>query len=162
MPRILCDSCFWFGLCDPHDPYHLSSKDWFEYFEGLYNLELVIPFPSMYETLRTEFCKRESGMADFNRAFEKYGVLIPDNLYRENAFEFVRSKANTQTRHFSFVDAVLRAIILDVNVNVDAIVTNNRGDFDDVANQSHIEVMSLIDNVTFGKKRRSIYIILSI
>lgn len=81
--RVICDSCFWFALCDETDSYHLAAIDYLNLFEQSKNeIKLIIPFPSLYETLRTEFCKRGKAMQLFNRVVDAFGYFIFDDMLR--------------------------------------------------------------------------------
>ena len=150
MTKILCDSCFWFALCNEDDSYHLSAVDYLELFESSKDeVKLIIPFPSLYETLRTEFCKREKAMLLFNRVIDAFGYFVFDDKYREASYAIVKSSQNYQGRHFSLVDMIIRSIIEDNNVRKDALVTSNVHDFDDIASVYGVDILSLDDNQTY-------------
>lgn len=153
MMRVLCDSCFWFALCNEDDSYHLSAVDYLELFESSKDeVKLIIPFPSLYETLRTAFCKREKAMQHFNRVIDAFGYFVFDDNYRESSYAKVKSSQNYQGRHFSLVDMIIRSIIEDNNVRKDALVTSNIHDFDDITSVYGVEILPLDDNQTFRNR----------
>lgn len=149
MNRVLCDSCFWFGLFDSTDPYALSSEDWFETLTNYGEVEFIIPYPSLYETLKTAICKNQRAMERFNNIVNRFGYLIPDDDYREDAFTQVMSKSNYRGRHFSFVDLVIRLILDDSNVHKSLFITNNVGDFKDVTDPNGVELLEIKSNADF-------------
>ena len=54
MRRLIFDTCFWFALYDPNDSWHsLASKMISDFESG--DVKIIIPFPSLYETLNTDF-----------------------------------------------------------------------------------------------------------
>ena len=55
MPKnLLLDSGFWYAFYDARDQYHEEATHFTEYLE-FYNL--LIPWPSLYETLDTRFVR---------------------------------------------------------------------------------------------------------
>lgn len=153
MNRVLCDSCFWFGLLDPTDSYANSSEDWYETLVKLGDLELIIPYPSLYETLKTSICKSPRAMERFNNIITQYGILIPDDNYRDDAFNQVMSRTNYLGRHFSFVDIIIRLMLEDTNTNKNLFITSNVGDFKDITDAHGIELLEIKTNSEFRRKK---------
>lgn len=154
MNRVLCDSCFWFGLLDPSDSYACSSEDWYDTLTSFGDLKFIIPYPSLYETLKTSICKNHRAMERFNDIVTRYGYLIPDDDYREDAFKQVMSKSNYLGRHFSFVDIIIRLILEDPNVHKSLFITSNVGDFKDVTDSNGIELLEIQTNTDFIANRK--------
>jgi hypothetical protein len=68
-------------------------------------------------------------------------VRLPDERYRDQALTNVFS-LNRRGRGMSLVDVVIRAMIEDVNIKVDALMTFNRPDFLDVCLSRRVEMLS--------------------
>ncbi len=140
MSNVLCDSGFWFGLLDISDDFHQSAKDVFDYLEEQKDTVYLMPYPSLYETLKTSICGNKSAMEFFNRIVENNCEQIPDDNYREDAFKQVRSKSNYLGPHYSFVDIIIRFILDDSNVKKDCLITTNVKDFKDIADINHVDI----------------------
>lgn len=149
MFRVLCDSGFWFGLFDHSDKYSFSANDVFDVLEERGDTVYLMPYPSLYETLKTNICGNKSAMELFNRIVDNNCEQIPDDDYREDAFQLVRSKTNYLGAHYSFVDIILRLILEDSNIKKDCLVTNNVRDFKDVADKNHVEIEEILSNIAF-------------
>ena len=53
--NLLLDSGFWYALYDVRDPFHERANTFATYLDFY---TLVIPWPSLYETLNTRFVRR--------------------------------------------------------------------------------------------------------
>lgn len=146
MSKVLCDSGFWFGLLDPGDDYRFSAKDIFDYFEEQRDVVYLMPYTSLYETLKTSICGNKSSMELFNRIVDNKCELIPDDSYRDDAFRVVRSKTNYYGAHYSFVDVIIRFILDDSTIKKDYLVTTNVKDFKDVADINHVKIEEILLN----------------
>ena len=79
MNNIIVDSGFWYALYDKRDQYHAEANELAEYLE-LGNI--VMPFPTLYESINTRFTKRTDWMKEFERLLELNNVqLIDDSEY---------------------------------------------------------------------------------
>jgi len=77
-----------------------------------------------------------------NRELRSHGLhKLQDEPYREAALEKTLNPASPR-KALSLVDAVLREMIIDVNVKMHAFVTFNARDFRDVCQRRGIEVIS--------------------
>ena len=142
MSNILVDSCFWYALFDSSDEHHNKAKKMIDYLD--YG-NIILPFPILYETLNTKFSKRE----DWMRTFEEYKnrkntFLVPDNEYREQALSdtFFYSLKRKRLRPMALVDMSIRLMLEDVNLNINALITFNVGDFIDICHSKRIELIS--------------------
>ena len=133
---IIIDTGFWFALFDDRDRYH---EDALLYFEYIVPHTLVIPWPTLYETLNTRFSRRQSWVEELHRVIRSHSVcFIPDDDYRETSFNrFFRDG-----QRFSLVDLIIRNILEDDSVNIDAILTFNEPDFIDVCYKKGIELFN--------------------
>jgi hypothetical protein len=137
--NLLLDSGFWYALYDARDQYHEEATQFTEYLE-FYNL--LIPWPSLYETLNTRFVRHPEWL----RAFEHYLhrpdiVRLPDEGYRDTALNSVLS-IGRGWRSISLVDMVIRSMIADPNIKIDVMITFNQDDFTDVCLTRNIEIIS--------------------
>ena len=151
MYKVLCDSGFWFGLLDAKDEYHNSACELFELFEKMGDVVFLLPFPSLYEFLKTSICGNQKAMELFNSIVDKNCELVSDLDYREDAFNVVKSKSNYQGRHFSLVDIIIRFIIEDTRIKKDFLLTNNRKDFGDITEIYNVSIEDVLTNQEYGK-----------
>ena len=81
-------------------------------------------------------------MSNFEPILSKSGtVLLPDEAYRSSALASV-FLLNRTGRGISLVDMVIRAMIEDINIKIDAMITFNRQDFLEVCLARNIELIS--------------------
>ena len=136
--KLLVDTGFFFALFDERDSYHASAR---EQSEWLDSLSIILPWPVLYETLNTRFSKRRTHLDRFRAIVELPDtVLLDDSPYRLESYDAVMTATRTGSP-ISLVDAVLRAIIEDVNVPVDAMLTFDRADFADICSKHDVELL---------------------
>ena len=140
MPKnIILDSGYWFALYEERDQYHEDALLISEYLEPH---NIVVPWPTLYETLNTRFVRRGQWLTSFEAILtHKNTVQIPDGKYKDTAIEsiFLQTKSH---KKFSLVDLVIREILLDVEININAIVTFNVSDFEDICWKKNIEIFN--------------------
>jgi len=104
---------------------------------------LVIPFPTQYETLNTRFCKRREWVDRYEKYLNDYRVYyIFDEKYRDDVFKMTLSEARRGSRPISLVDNIIRAVLSDDTVDIDALVTFNVEDFEDICRERRIYLVS--------------------
>lgn len=131
----MVDTGFFFAMYEERDSHHVEAQDKRELLD-LYSV--ILPWPVLYETINTRFCRRREIMARFDALiYSGNTVLLDDTPYRVEAYQ---TAVRNVRRPLSLVDAVLRAIIEDTNVAVTAILTFNQGDFHDVCRQHSVEL----------------------
>ena len=148
--NVIIDSGFWFSfLQNRNADHHEEAVRIYEFLTGV-GVNFIIPYPSLYETLNTRLLKE--GHRELSRwlsnqlvSNECY-IKIPDNDYRDIAFDNTVSPYND--RGISFVDSIIRAILVDNSAHIKALVTFNRRDFDDICYERGIEVI----DEKFGRK----------
>ena len=137
--NIVVDTGFWFALFSKSDKYHkdaLSIEK--EILDGTFNL--LIPWPTLYETINTKFVKKIKNREELKRYIEHPNTFkIDDTQYRENAIESVIDPLAKQ--NFSAVDYIIRGILEDPNVKTDALITFNEKDFIDICYKNDIEII---------------------
>lgn len=133
---LLVDTGYFIALHDERDEHNATAKR----HERLLELRpVVLPWPVLYETINTRFAKRPAVLTRIDAIVAKETtVLLDDSQYREAAYRQVLR--NSHKRSLSLVDAVLRAVIEDVNVQISTLLTFNEGDFYDVCWQLHVEL----------------------
>ena len=134
--RIAADTCFWFALFDPSDSYHSEATI---LAEDLDIHQLVIPWPTLYEALNTRLLRRRHDLSRFKTMVEKPStVLVEDGAYRDASLRFV---LNMKYHTYSLVDHVIRSMIEDRSVKIDALITFNAKDFRDVCASRGVELL---------------------
>jgi hypothetical protein len=68
-------------------------------------------------------------------------VLIDDGSYRDQALHAAIRESQNRLRAISLVDMVIRFILDDPNVRIDAVLTFNQADFADVCRRRGIEML---------------------
>lgn len=100
---ILIDTGFWIALYDERDPYHHKAINLLDLIPGN---DVLIPWPTLYETINTRFCKNKSTLAGFESFIKTQNtLLISDLYYRDgNLLEVFEG-----SRTLSLVDRVIRS-----------------------------------------------------
>ena len=136
--RLLVDTGFFFALFNEKDQYHASACNLSKWLD---NLSIILPWPVLYETVNTRLSRRPIDLVRFKAIVELQDtVLLDDSPYRSESYKTVM----TPTRRgspLSLVDAVLRAIVEDVNVPVEAMLTFNHRDFADICSKHNVELL---------------------
>lgn len=149
--NLCLDACFLIGLYDPRDQHHARARDLFaEHFEQPSRNVAVLVWPALYEAVSTQLVRNRVRTSEMEREFRGLRALqrldyLDDAPYREQAFDncFMElEKPQGSYRALSLTDRVLRSVLSDVNVRVDAILTFNVGDFADVCRKSGRTVLS--------------------
>ncbi len=133
---IVIDTGFWFALFDDRDRYHEDALLYFEYID---HHRLVIPWPTLYETLNTRFSRRQSWVGRFHRIIKSHSVFyIADNDYKEVSLK----QFFNERQRVSLVDIIIRNILEDDSLKIDAILTFNESDFIDICYRNGIELFN--------------------
>jgi predicted nucleic acid-binding protein len=138
--RILVDTGFWLALCDERDT-TVSPEYLAELAEAMNVHTVVLPWPVMYETIRTEFVQNKSAMERFHKEVESPRIeIVHDATFRDDAYRLCVSWALERHRPISLTDWILRLILEDPNFRIDSIVTFNAEDFHDVCRREGIQL----------------------
>jgi predicted nucleic acid-binding protein len=136
---VIVDTGFWYALFNKRDGNFDNAREKADYVESL---TVIIPWPTLYETLNTRLMKNQVNVAAFERRLKQPNVKIIDDVeYRQKALEAALQSARFRKRPISLCDMVIRLIVEDVNVRVDALLTFNYGDFSDVCRIRGVEVL---------------------
>lgn len=137
--RVLIDTGFWIALYNPRDEYHSDAQELLEIIE---DTNIVLPWPTLYETINTRLSKNTNGINQFEEILKKPNtVLLEDNEYKDRALEYALKNSTSAVRPISLVDSIIREIISDINININYLVTYNKGDFVDLCSKRRIEIL---------------------
>jgi predicted nucleic acid-binding protein len=131
MPKnVLIDTGFWFALYDSRDSNHNSALDIVEILE---TENILIPWPTLYETLNTSFSENRSYMAGFDTFISKPFVnKINDEDYKNKAYDNIFEFSKNGKRTFSLVDLIIREMLMDIGIKIHYLLTYNEHDFSDL------------------------------
>lgn len=111
-----------------------------EFLEAPY--EVVIPWPTVYETLKSGFVKNGKALDLFERFLKSSHVRFLDTeQYLADAFHLSFDLSLRRGRPMSMVDCLLRLLIDDVDVRVDGLLTFNTRDFEDICMKRNVSML---------------------
>ncbi|MDM8537623.1 hypothetical protein QUF70_12770 [Desulfobacterales bacterium HSG17] len=140
MPKnIIIDTGFWYALYDKRDEYHEFANI---LYDDIIIHNCLVPWPTLYETLNTRFVKRKDWLKSFKSVLSKNIVhKIFDDKYREKAYHQVFLVKKDSNMNFSFVDLIIREMLKDDELKIDAILTFNPEDFYDLCSIRKAEMI---------------------
>ena len=138
--KVLCvDAGLFIALYDDRDPLHDKAIDYFDQCVDNSPCQLIVPWPILYETVSTRMARDLRRVEALRRHWEALNrmrklVFMDDSPYRDRAVDECLEEVGRgqHYRGLSLVDRVLRGILSDSNVRIDAFVTFNDRDFWDV------------------------------
>lgn len=126
MSHILTDTGFWRALVDVKDQHHSDATKQMEIILTTKHT-LLIPWPIMYETLKTKFVKNSIHLLRFKNALEQLNtVFVDDSKWRKACMDVVFDNHHNNA---SFVDMILLAMLEDKSIHIDYLITYNERDF---------------------------------
>ncbi len=137
MKRLIVDTGIWYAFLDKKDSKHAYVEEIGDIME---NHQLLVPYPSLYETINTRLMRNQYKQADNLFLYlnnQDKVVLVPDDAYREKALEAVQNKLKTN-KAYSLVDMIIRLMMEDDTLGPRAVMTFNVSDF---AGVNSIEVI---------------------
>jgi hypothetical protein len=149
MRRICVDACFLIGLCNGRDQYHAAAARYYQRLFEVNKNRMVIPWPILYETVRMGTVENRQSMRQLESHWRQMArldllELLSDCRYRDqviqDSFDELRKPEGRQ-RNLSAVDRVLRNILSDTNLRIDAFITFNVADFSDVCGRFGRELL---------------------
>jgi len=137
--NVLIDTGFIYGYCDTKDAHHDRAL---ELFEQIKYFKLYVAWPVTYETLRTRCVKSKSSVLKFEKFLRNMQIeYLDDSKYREDALrQTIKGAIAIRSRPISMVDMILR-YILEQLPHINAMVTFNVGDFQDVCRRKNIKII---------------------
>lgn len=138
---VLVDTEFWIALFDPRKPEpHAAAVARADYLELA---ALVVPWPILYETLRTRFVRRREWTTQLDQRLKRPDVVfVDDQPYRDDAYTLTIEYSTRWRRPISMTDMLCRLLIADREVQIDYLLTNNRSDFEDVCLERGVEILT--------------------
>ena len=126
--NVIVDTCIWYALVDKNDTYSRYADAIAKLLESH---KVLVPYPSLYETINTRLLRNQNRQANKLFAYLNNPMrvhLIPDDAYRERALHAVQFNLE-QGKTYSLVDMIIRLMMEDVNLGDIAVMTFNVGDF---------------------------------
>jgi predicted nucleic acid-binding protein len=139
MQYVLADTGVWFAMFYRGDQHAEEIEEKSELFD---RCRVVLPWPTLYEALRTKMMRNRYALQRFKSFLRQPHVqYLDDNSYREEALELAFESSLRQCRPLSMVDCLIRLVLADVNVKLDYLATFNNKDFADVCKTRGIELI---------------------
>ncbi len=139
MEYALADTGLWYAMFDRRDQHHVLAS---EKAEALELFQVVLPWPTLYETLRTKFVRNFIALDQFERFLKKHNVTyLDDSSFRDAALEMALESSLRQGRPLSMVDCLIRLLLEDVNTRISYLLTLNERDFADVCRRKGVEII---------------------
>lgn len=136
---VVIDTSFWIARYEERDRHHEEAE---EKAHWLFERNILVPWPSLYETFNTRFARNKVTVGNFEALIRRpHVVRMADDAYRDRAFAVAVSTALSGRRSLSLVDVVIRLILEDTNVDKQGLLTFDPGDFSDVCRTYHIELL---------------------
>jgi predicted nucleic acid-binding protein len=149
--NVCLDACFIIGLYDERDQHHERSVELFvDLFDSDTRNTAIVVWPVLYEAVSTRLVRHRGRTATMERDWRKLVssnrlTFMDDDPYRDEAFDLCLrelEKPEQAYRSLSLTDRVLRGVLADMDVRIDAILTFNEKDFSDVCRASRRQVVS--------------------
>jgi predicted nucleic acid-binding protein len=133
------DTGFWIALFDKRDAEHNSvgKKE-----DVIDRYTLIVPWPILYETLRTRFVRRPNWVAQLETRLKRPKVVfVDDRDYCEEALASTVEYSMRLRRPISMVDMLCRLLIADPKIRIDYLLTVNPKDFADLCRKHRVEIV---------------------
>jgi hypothetical protein len=141
MPTVVVDTGVWYSIFDARDRVR-DRKNVEDLAERLSLLTIAVPWPTMYEMLRTRFVNNRAALEMFERQLKAPNVEFVDDLrYREDALRLAIDSSLNRGRPLSMVDCAIRLFLDDANTRIKYLATYNIPDFADVCRHRRIEIL---------------------
>lgn len=139
MEYALVDTGVWYAMFDNRDQNYPKAK---EKAELLDMVQIVLPWPVVYETLRTRFVRNITALQLFERFLKRRNIdYLDDSLYRDAAFDLSLESSLRNMRPLSMVDCLIRLVVEDVNTKIHYLATFNTADFSDVCMKNRVAII---------------------
>ena len=137
--RILVDTGFWYAVFNQKDCHKLEAELLLNKYFDKPEYEIVVPFPTMYELLRTKFVKNKEALEEIRLMFLSGRITrLDDDVYRSDALDLTLREPK---RNISLVDNIIRLMLDDRSVGAKGLITFNVGDFQDVCQKNRIDIL---------------------
>ena len=136
---VLADTGYWIALFDSREAEHETVAGTEDLIE---TLTLIVPWPILYETLRTRFVRRRDWVARLDERLKRRNVsFVDDRDYCDEAYSLAVEYSTRLGRPISMVDMLCRLLIADPKIRVDYMLTTNAADFHDVCRTHRVEIL---------------------
>ena len=136
MRYALADTGIWFAMFDRRDQHADEIQ---EKALVLDRCRVVLPWPTLYETLRTRMMRNTYALRQFEKYLTRPQVqYLDDSRYREAALELAFESSLRHSRPLSMVDCLITLVLDDRNVKLHYLATFNDRDFADVCRKRGI------------------------
>lgn len=137
--RILVDTGFWYAVFNHKDCHKPEAELLLKKYFDKPEYEIVVPFPTMYELLRTKFVKNKEALEEIRLMFSSGRITrLDDDVYRSDALDLTLREPK---RNISLVDNIIRLMLDDRSVGAKGLITFNIGDFQDVCQKNRIDIL---------------------
>lgn len=136
--KILVDTGFWIALFYERDQHHDAAQK----IEDILAIHtILVPWPTLFEFVDTRFSRRNGNAQRFRQFLHRPStILIDDAPYRDESLIFTLGE---QQHTFSLTDHIMRSMIMDVEISIDAFLGFNHKDFYDVCGKRRIEMIDV-------------------
>lgn len=139
MEYSLVDTGIWIAMFDPRDQHRERIEEITGYLDICH---LILPWPTLYETLRTRLVRNRCALKSFEVYLKRPRIsFLDDEPYREQAIELCFSSTLRTDRPLSMVDCLIRLILEDINVKVSYLATFNDADFIDICQKRQVGII---------------------
>jgi predicted nucleic acid-binding protein len=136
---VLADTGLWYAMFDGKDQHHNEAR---AKADVLGMFQIVLPWPTLYETLRTKFVRKAIALDQFERFLKSPNITyLEDRAFRQAAFELALNSSLRRGRPLSMVDCLIRLLLDDVNTRISYLATFNHQDFRDVCMRNGVEII---------------------
>jgi predicted nucleic acid-binding protein len=150
--RVCADTGFLIALYGEQGDQHHRASAWFEQLFARPGHQLLLPWPALYETINTRLVRAPRQLEVMERdstLLRRNGRLdyLNDEPYREDALAeiFDETRRPRQSyRRLSLADRVIRALLADVALMVDVLLTNDESAFHDICRMRGLEMVSIL------------------
>lgn len=141
MKTYIADTSFWIGLCYDNDAYRHDSIKLYENIQD--NSKIILPWPSMYETLRTKFVRNYNALKRFEKELKRTNVIkYGDRQIRNSALTELFEMNLRHGRQLSLTDCMIRQIICN-GTKLNGLITSNKSDFLEICAPRRVEIYEL-------------------
>jgi predicted nucleic acid-binding protein len=150
--RVCADTGFLIALYGEQGDQHDRASAWFEQLFARPGHQLLLPWPALYEAINTRLVRDPRQLEVMERDWtllHRNGRLdyLSDEPYREDALAeiFAETRRPRQSyRRLSLADRVIRALLADMALRVDVLLTNDESAFHDICRIRGLEMISIL------------------
>jgi predicted nucleic acid-binding protein len=141
MDRVLADTGVWYEMFDPRRLDADEIREIRKKAEILDFCRLVVPWPTLYETLRSRMVNNRIAMQLMENYLKRPNLeYVDDAPYREEALKQAFSWCS-RGRPLGMVDCLIRLVLDDIKIKIDVLATVDPKDFVDVCRKKRIEII---------------------